>query len=53
MGIWTKYIEFETLRNNLIVVNLLCYMALEVPSKRSVLDKYQVLIGTLYDDIVK
>ena len=26
-----KYIDFETTRNNLSFVNLLCYMALETP----------------------
>ena len=29
--IWIKYIDFETTRNNLPLVNLLCYMALETP----------------------
>ena len=29
--IWTHYIDFETLRNNLTIVNLLCYLSLEQP----------------------
>jgi len=29
--IWIRYIDFETMRNNLALVNLLCYMALEQP----------------------
>lgn len=27
-GLWLKYIDFETTRNNMALVNLLCYMAL-------------------------
>ena len=39
--IWIKYIDFETTRNNLSLVNLLCYMALETPltDGQQILDK--------------
>ena len=42
VDIWLKYIDFETMRNNLNFVNLLCWMALEVPLQDSnaILDKF-------------
>ena len=41
LEIWIKYIDFETTRNNLSLVNLLCYMALETPltDGQQILDK--------------
>jgi hypothetical protein len=55
VDIWLKYIDFETERNNLILVNLLCWMALEVPLKdgKAVLDKSMGIIQNLFATIVE
>lgn len=34
-SIWIKYIDFEIMRNNLNLVNLYCFMALQTPLKGS------------------
>ena len=46
IDIWLKYIDFETMRNNLNFVNLLCWMALELPLKdiQAILDKYEGIL---------
>lgn len=51
--IWIKYIDFETMRNNLSLVNLLCYMALETPllNGQVILDKYIGILENLYERI--
>lgn len=51
--IWIKYIDFETMRNNLSLVNLLCYTALETPllNGQVILDKYIGILENLYERI--
>ena len=52
--IWLKYIDFETTRNNLAVVNLLCWMALEQPmvEGQRLLEKYTETLNSLLKDII-
>lgn len=52
--LWLKYIDFETTRNNLAVVNLLCWMSLEQPMTDSekLLEKYTDTLNSLLKDIV-
>jgi len=51
---WLKYIDFETTRNNLAVVNLLCWMALEQPmvEGQRLLEKYTETLNSLLKDII-
>ena len=53
--IWLKYIDFETIRNNVSLVNLLCYMAMQTPLRsedsQKVLGKYEGIINNLFEKI--
>ena len=53
--IWIKYIDFETTRNNITLVNLLCYMAVQTPfngdDSKNVLAKYEGILNNLFEKI--
>lgn len=53
--IWIKYIDFETTRNNMALVNLLCYMALQTPfsgdDSKKLLGKYENILNSLFEKI--
>lgn len=53
--IWMKYIDFETMRNNLSFVNVLCYVAIDTPlaDKQSLLRKYLGLASTLFEQFLE
>ena len=53
--IWLKYIDFELLRNNLIFVNVLYYMAAKTPlggdDNQQLMLRYLSFIQNLYETI--
>jgi hypothetical protein len=55
--LWIKYIDFEITRNNLAMVNLLCYIAVQTPfngdMSKKILDKYEKILKTLFESIFK
>jgi len=52
-SIWLKYIDFEIMRNNMALVNLLCYMAVSTPLKsddsQKLLTKYEGILNNLFE----
>lgn len=54
-SIWLKYIDFEIMRNNMALVNLLCYMALSTPLRtedsQKLLAKYEGILNNLFEQI--
>ena len=54
MPIWLKYIDFEKVRNNLSIVNILCYMALETPMADNITilsSRYMGILNSLFEKI--
>ena len=53
--IWLKYIDFETMRNNVAMINLLCYMAMQTPLRsedsQKVLAKCEGILNNLFEQI--
>lgn len=51
--LWSRYIDFETLRNNLTIVNLLCHLSLEQPMSglEMLSQKYEGILQNLFKDI--
>lgn len=53
--IWIKYIDFETTRNHMALVNLLCFMAMQTPfnaeDSKKVLAKYEGILNNLFEKI--
>ena len=55
-GIWLKYINFEIMRYNMALVNLLCYMAVSTPlnseDSQKLLVKYEGILNNNCEQIV-
>lgn len=53
--IWLKYIDFEIIRNNMALVNLLCYMAVSTPLRsedaQQLLAKYEGILNNNFEEI--
>ena len=52
-NIWKNYINFETSRNNLAVVNQICYQVLKTPlvEQKIIYDLYRAIIESLFERI--